>query len=156
LRFGTTQNSWSLAGRALLDYRFERTSISLGWIKYTSSGLGYYAGADTQMVRLSVSRAFGRTYNVRAYLGYSRNQRLQAATPIDYDFNNDNEGTAGIIVRRHIGRTYDLFAAYTFTDEVFDVPGGASVCTGVGCGDQEIRHRGAVGIEWHPKPSRIE
>jgi len=156
LKFGVIQNSWSLAGRALFSYRFERTSLALSWIKYTSSGLGYYAGANTQTARLSIRRPLGRAYDLTAFLGYTRNERLQSPTATDYDFGNDNEGTAGVILRRHLGRTYDLFAAYMFNDAAFDVPSGAPSCTGIGCGNTEVRHRGTVGLEWHPKPSRIE
>ena len=157
LQFGTIQNSWSLSGRALLHYQFERTSMVLGWIKYTSSGLGYYAGADTQLARLSLRRPFGRSFDLVTFFGYAHNKRLQTATAVDYAFKSDNEGTAGIILRRHFGRTYDLFAAYTFNDSEFDVSGvPAGGSTPLGSGNQELRHRGVIGVEWHPKPSRIE
>jgi hypothetical protein len=154
LKFGTIQNNWSLSGRALFHYQFERTSLGVEWSKFTSSGLGYYAGADTQMVRLSLRRPLGRTYDLVTYFGYARNKRLQSAASSTYDFNNDNEGIAGAILRRHMGRTFDLFAAYTFNDAVFDVPAGVTAVPG--SGDQELRHRGTIGLEWHPKPSRIE
>ena len=103
LQFGTAQESWSLSGRALLHYQFERTSLVVGWIKYTSSGLGYYAGADTQLARLSLRRPIRRRFDLITFLGYAHNKRLQTATGVDYGFKTDNEGTAGIILRRHFG-----------------------------------------------------
>ena len=156
LQYGTVQNSWSLSGRALLHYQFERTSLMLSWIKYTSSGFGYYAGADSQLARLSLKRSIRRRYDLTAFFGYARNQRLQTATAADFGFKTDNEGTAGIILRKHYGRTYDLFAAYTFNDSAFDVSGVPPTSSPLGTGTQERRHRGVIGLEWHPKPSRIE
>jgi hypothetical protein len=154
LKYGQPTNNWTVSGRALLSYQFQRTYLSLSWAKFLSSGLGYYAGADTQTVRLSLRRPIRRTYDLSVFLGYSRNVRLQSATAIDYNFGDDNEGTAGFILRRHIGRSYDFFASYAFNDAAFNSSAPASA--GIGSGNQEVRHRGTVGLEWHPKPSRIE
>jgi len=157
LQFGGNYPSWALSGRAILRYQFQRSSLAATWDKFTSSGFGYYAGANTQIARLTYRRSLGRTVTVIADLGYLHNQRLQSPTITDLNFNSDNEGTAAFILRKHLGRSYDLFAAYTFNEVAFDVAANATNCgTTIGCGTTAQRHRGTIGLEWHPKPSRIE
>jgi hypothetical protein len=63
-----------------------------------------------------------------------------------------DEGSAGAIFRKHLGHTYDFFAAYRFSEVAFDVP----VCFSGSCGNTSQRHVGTVGVEWHPRPTRIE
>ena len=64
-------------GRAQLRYKFARTTLMAGYEKYTSSGSGFFAGADTQRARLNVRRELGRTLDLSLDLGYSHNKRLQ-------------------------------------------------------------------------------
>jgi hypothetical protein len=157
LQYGTSSQSWTLSGRAVLRYQFEHAALAATWAKYASAGSGFYAGANTQIARLSFRRPLGRSYLLVTEAGYTHNQRLQSPSGGDYSFSSDNEGTAAFILRRHVGRTYDIFAAYTFNEVAFDVAAGASNCANTtGCGTIAQRHRGTIGVEWHPKPTRIE
>ncbi|MFZ0479414.1 MAG: hypothetical protein WAL71_09710 [Terriglobales bacterium] len=157
VRYNPGTRSWSLSGRAILTYQFEHSSMAASWEKYTSQGNGIFAGADTQQARLAYRRPLGRTFTLSADLGYARNQRLGAAI---LNVNTDNEGTAAIILRKHLGRTYDLLGAYTFNEVAFDESGEAICTSGIsnstGCGTLEQRQRITVGFEWHPKATRIE
>ena len=155
LQYGNKLTSWSLSGRAILRYQFQRSSISATWAKYETAGTGYYAGANTQIALFSYRRSLGRTFSLVTTAGYVRNQRLQSAIGSDFNFNRDNGGTATVILRKHLGRSYDFFAAYSFNEVAFDIANTAN-CATLGCGTTAQRHRGTIGLEWHPKPTRIE
>ena len=149
--------NWSLSGRAILTYQFEHSSMAASWEKYTSQGDGIFGGANTQQARLAYRRPLGRTFTLSADLGYARNQRLGFGLP---GLNTDNQGTAAIILRKHLGRTYDVLGGYTFNEVAFD-ESGASACSSsiagtIGCGTYEQRQRITIGLEWHPKATRIE
>ena len=148
---------WSANGRVQLRYRFARTSLSVAYEKYVSSGSGFFAGADTQRASFSVKRELGRTLELLADLGYSHNKSLQPFSGAGVEGNKYDEGFVGAILRKHFGRTYDVFAAYRFAEIGFDnaaplcgLPGSGS------CGNIAQRHAGTIGVEWHPTPKRIE
>ena len=154
LQQGGELKHWSVSGRVQLRYKFAHSSLVATYEKFVSSGSGFFAGADTQAARLGYKRSLGRTWDVYGDLGYSHNKKLQSlgvllgAPGSTYD-----EGSAGAIFRKHLGRTYDFFAAYRFSEVGFDVP----LCqTGLGCGRISQRHVGSIGVEWHPTPTRIE
>ncbi len=148
---------WSANGRVRLRYRLARTSLVAAYEKYTSSGSGFFAGADTQRAHFSVRRELGRTLELLADLGYSHNKSLQSLTGFGAAGNHYNEGFAGAILRKHIGRAYDVFVVYRFAEIGFDNADPFCVLGGVGaCGHTSQRHAGTVGVEWHPTPIRIE
>jgi hypothetical protein len=148
---------WSANGRVQLRYRFERTSLVLAYEKYTSTGSGFFAGADTQIARFAVRRELARTVDLLADLGYSHNKSLQPFTGFGVAGNRYDEGFAGAIVRKHLGRVYDVFVAYRFGEIGFDNADPLCGLGGVGsCGKISQRHAGTVGVEWHPTPIRIE
>jgi hypothetical protein len=149
---------WSANGRVQLRYRFERTSLALGYEKYTSAGSGFFAGTDTQAARFTVRHELSRTVELLADLGYSHNKSLQSFTGFGAAGNHYDEGFAGAILRKHFGRVYDGFVSYHFGEIGFD---NADPLCGLGggvgsCGHISQRHAGVVGVEWHPTPIRIE
>lgn len=147
----------SVSGRAHLSYRFPRTTLMLAYERYTSAGSGFYAGADTQRAHLGVKRELGRTMELSGDLGYSHNKRLQPFSVGGVAGNHYNEGFAGVILRKHFGRQYDVFAAYHFSEIGFDNADPLCGLSGSGaCGNLAQRHAGTVGVEWHPTPIRIE
>jgi len=90
-------------------------------------------------------------------MGYSNNKRLQVLTTgvgLGVNAASYNEGSAGAVFRKHLGRSFDFFAAYRFTEVAFPV----ATCTpgGGGCGTMISRNIGSIGVEWHPTPTRIE
>jgi len=145
------------SGRAMLRYKLRsHGSLFASYEKYISPGSGFFAGADTQMVRVGFTRRFQRTWELFADVGYSHNKRLQesifgATTATSYD-----EGSAGTVIRRHLGRSYDVFATYRFLDMNFNEAPGFSPGLGVGNGTVAHRHIGTIGVEWHPRPTRID
>ena len=156
-KFGLSSPQWSLSGRAILRYQFERSSLAVSWERFTSAGSGYFGGATTQMAQLAYRRSLGRTYTLNMALSYSHNDSLDtglfATSATSY-----NSGTAAVILRKHIGRTYDVFAAYSFSDVEFNTANtvDCAIPNGIGCGSTAQRHSGSIGLEWHPKATRIE
>ncbi len=152
LQQGGYLTNWSLSARVQLRYKFSHSSMVLSYEKFTSSGSGFFAGANTQAARLGYTRPLGRTWEVFADLGYSHNKKIQPANIGATGASSYDDGSAGAIFRKHFGRTYDFFAAYRFSELAFNVP---VFLSGSG-GRIAQRHVGTIGVEWHPKPTRIE
>jgi hypothetical protein len=158
LQLGGPATHISLSARAQLRYKLGRGSVVASYEKFTSAGSGFFAGADTQAARAGYTRPVGRTWEGYVDVGYSHNKKLQdltlgAAAASGYD-----DESAGLVVRKHIGRTYDFFAAYRFSRLSFNTPGNSPVCLfdPNSCGNTTLRNVGTVGLEWHPKPTRLE
>jgi len=149
---GGYSNRWSLSARVLLNYKFTHSSMSATYEKFTSTGSGFFAGANTQAARLLYTRPLGRTWDFYGDLSYSHNKKLQGVPIGGLNAASYDEGSAGAVFRKHLGRTYEFFAAYRFSEVAFNVPVTFSGSTG------RISHRnvGSIGVEWHPTPTRIE
>jgi hypothetical protein len=157
----------SVAGRASLRYKFAKAAVSLNYDRYITSGSGFFAGAQTDVGRLRVTRPLGRVWNTLADVGYARNSREQALTPGQQLLcaspstqcpgvlaNRYSYGFAGLGVHRMIGRNFRAFASYQFNYLTFD----NSFC-GVGfpaCNRISQRHLGTIGIDWTPRPMRLD
>ncbi|PYX57674.1 MAG: hypothetical protein DMG76_11095 [Acidobacteria bacterium] len=161
----------SVAGRASLRYKFPKTSLSLSFDRYITNGSGFFAGAQSDIARLSVTRSLGRVWSGFADLGYARNSREQVLTPLQQSectptVTNPNPtcpgvvantyayGFAGLGVHRMIARNFHAFASYQFNYLTFD----KSFC-GIGlpgCNRVSQRHVGTIGIDWTPRPIRID
>ncbi|MFZ0799394.1 MAG: hypothetical protein WCA13_14460 [Terriglobales bacterium] len=162
LEEGGSYKHWTASARVLLRYKIGHASIIATYEKFTSAGSGFLAGADTQAARLGYKRPLGRTWEFYGDAGFSNNKRIQtlqtlqnagvgALNAISY-----NEGSAGAIFRKHLGRSYDFFAAYQFNEVDFNTPGDVTVGLPGSSGRIGLRHEGMVGVEWHPTPTRIE
>jgi hypothetical protein len=142
---------WSPSARVLLNYKFAHSSMGASYEKYTSSGSGFFTGADTQAARLLYTRPLGRTWKFYGDLAYSHDKKLQDSS-YGVQAGSYNEGSVAAILRKHIGRTYDFFTAYRFSEVAFD----SAVTIGTNTGRIANRNVGSIGIEWHPTPTRIE
>ncbi len=120
--------------------------------KFTSAGSGFYAGADVQSARLGYTRPVGRTWEFYGDLGYTHNAKLQGTPNLGINAGSYDDGYLSAIMRKHLGRTYEFFAAYRFGEEAFS----QTVCLSNSCGKISQRQVGAIGVEWHPRPTRIE
>ena len=155
LEEGGYLSHWSISGRMQLRYKVGHTSLVATYEKFTSAGSGFFAGADTQATRLGLKRPLGRTWDFYADLSYSHNRKLQF-TAVEVNASSYNEGSAGAVFRKHLGRAYDFFAAYRFSEVAFNTPGGVPVDLRGSTGRVSQRHVGTIGVEWHPRPTRIE
>jgi hypothetical protein len=157
LEQGGSFKNWSISARAQLRYKFAHSSMNVSYEKLTSPGSGFFAGASTQDARLGYTRPLGRTWDFYGNLGYSHSKKLQDVTigglsnASSYD-----EGSVMAVLRKHLGRTYEFFTAYRFSEVGFNAPGNAQTCIANSCGRTSQRQSGTIGVEWHPTPTRIE
>ena len=151
VKYGISNTSVSLAARAILHYRFEHTSLTAAYEKFTSPGSGFFAGADTQRAQFTVGRPIGRTYDFAFESAFSYNKRLQ---PIGnaVGASSYKDGSVGAVLRKHLGRTYDAIAAYHWAVVDFNIPVTLSGSTG----SVNRRQVVTVALEWHPRAIRIE
>jgi hypothetical protein len=152
LEEGGYYNYWSLSARVQLRYKLRHASMFASYEKYTSSGSGLFAGANTQVAMLAYSRPLGRTWQFYGDLSYSHSTRVQNVPVGGVNAGSYNNGSAGALLRKHLGRSFDFFTSYRFSELAFNVP------VSIGGSSGRISHDqvGAVGVEWHPRPTRIE
>jgi hypothetical protein len=155
------------AGQARLRYRFSRSSLELLYERFVTGGSGIFAGAQTDLAHLDIQRPLSRVWNLTLDTGYGRNSRLQPlsnqqltscgatgqpACP-GIDANTYIYGFAGAALHRQFGHNWHAFASYQFNELSFDHSycGGLEVCDRI-----SHRHIGTVGLDWTPRPIRID
>ena len=162
-----------VAGQFRLRYKFPKTTLSASYQRFETSGSGLFAGAQTDLARLSAERPLSRVWSVAADLGYSRNSRSQSLTlqqlgtcvepgqsnttnlPIcpGVNANTYSYGFAGMAVHRAFGHDFHGFASYQFNELWFDNSycGGLPVCNRI-----SNRNVFTFGLDWTPRPIRID
>lgn len=140
------------AGQASLRYRFSKTNLALSYERFTTSGSGIFPGATSDIGRVRVNRPLTRVWSAFADGGYAHNSRLQpgggtTALTYSYDF-------FGLGAHRQLGRDFRLFGSYEFNYLTFD----QSFCSvpGAPCNRISRRHVVTIGLDWTPRPIRID
>lgn len=151
----TNTTDLSAAGRASLIYRFPKTSVSLTVEHYTTNGSGFFAGAQSSIARLSATRPLSRVWFTTLDAGYAKSKRLQLpvegipGSSFDYGF-------AGAAVHRMLGHHFHIYASYMFNEIEFD----SSFCQGGlnpgPCSRIGQRQLGTIGLDWTPRPIRLD
>ncbi len=157
LEVGGNYSHWSVSARVQLRYKLGHASMIASYEKFTSAGSGFFLGANTQAARFGYTRPLGRTWEFYGDLAYSYNAELQLPEPAigAIGATSYNEGSGGAVLRKHLGRTYDFLAAYRFGELAFNNQTSFGGLAGPP-GRIAQRQVGAVGVEWHPTPTRIE
>lgn len=147
-----------LTGSAQVSVRYrtsERTSWSLSYLRYVSSGSGFFGGAKTDTARLSVSHALGRHWNVLLDSGYAHNSALLSLTSTAAggatSYNNWYFGGAA---HRKLGRHFAVFGSYQYN--AFAFSSGSCSITGTNCGASYGRNILLIGLNWTPQPIRLD
>ena len=170
----TSQTRIGAVGEARLRYRFPKAKLSFSYEHWLTSGSGVFAGADTDLARLSASRPLNRIWTVNADLGFSRNSRLQSLTAAQQSTcnlpgqSNPNptfptcpgvsaniydSGFAGLAVGRHFGRSLHGYLSSQFNEIWFD----HSYCGGLPqCNRISNREVITIGLDWTPRPIRLD
>jgi hypothetical protein len=140
--------------RGMLRYRFPRTTIGIYFDRYDSSGSGYFAGAVSNVARFSISRPITRLWSVTADIGYAYSSALQPNLngPLPASTTSFQYVYAGVAAHRPLGRHFALFFSYQYNDLWFN---GSSCNTGGVCGSVP-RNVAAVGLDWNPRPIRLD
>ena len=144
-----------VAGRAQVRYRFTKTMLELSYNRFETSGSGIFAGSQSDIARLGATRPISRVWSGFADLGFARNSRLQPVFGGGVDANTYTYGFAGVGVHRRIGREWNVFGSYQFNELSFD----SSFCTAQGfttCNRISQRHVITLGLDWTPRPIRID
>ena len=142
----------SASARVSLRYKFPRTSLSLNYTRLDSAGSGFFAGAESDVVRLTLTRPFGRRWEGSTDAGFSHNKRLQIQT-VGVNANSYNDVYAGARLNRILTRTINGFLFYQFNDLNFS----SNVCGPGGiCNHLATRNVIGLGLSWQPHPIRID
>lgn len=160
-----------VAAQARLRYRFSRSSLDLRYERFVTSGGGLFAGAQTDMVRFGVEHPLSRVWALSADMGFTHNNRLQPLTQQQLiacltgvaqgsqnacpasNATTYIDGFAGAALHRHFGREFHGYLSYQFSDLAFD----QSFClSGTACDRISNRHVVTFGLDWTPRPIRID
>jgi hypothetical protein len=142
------------AGRIMLRYRFPRTTVSLSFQRYITSGSGIFAGAQTTTAHLGVDHTLSRVWSLFSDFGVAKNSQIQVtgstgpATSFVY-------GYAGGGLHRQFGRSLRGFVSYQFNDFSFNT-GCQATLTTTACPTLSQRHVGSIGLDWTPRPIRLD
>lgn len=160
------------AGRMQLRYQFARTSLDLSYQRFETAGSGFFAGAETDLALLSIQHNLTRVWSLNTDFGYSRNSRVlllssdQLAACYSGLGTNENNlpacpanansyiyGFAGVALHRSFGHNFHGFVSYQFNELSFDNSycAGQPVCNRIG-----NRSVGTIGLDWIPRPIRID
>jgi hypothetical protein len=141
-----------VAGRMRLRYQFPKTSLNLTYERFETSGSGLFAGAETDVGQLRAERPLSRVWSSFADLGYTRNSRAQPSAE-GVSANIYSLAFAGVGLHRAIGRNFHAFVSYQIDELWFD----KSLCgTANSCNRISDRSIGTVGLDWTPRPIRID
>jgi hypothetical protein len=141
------------SGQASLHYRFPRTNFTLTYDHFTTAGSGLVAGATSDVARLDISRNLGRKWVMTSNVGFTHNTRVAgtAVSPLLGNTKTFDYLYAGGSITRKLTRTLDAVFSYQFNDLLL----GTGGCGGTSsCSSQ--RHMGLIGLDWHPRPIRLD
>lgn len=147
-----TANHIGAAGRISLRYRFPKTSFVLSFQRYESSGSGIFAGSQADIAHLDVRRPLNRVWEIFSDFAYAKNQRLQLAGSA-VDASSFTSGYGGVGLHRQISRSLRGFVSYQFN--VLSFNNGCPVGPGA-CSNLSERQVGSVGVDWSPRPIRLD
>jgi len=154
--FAEAANHIGAAGRVSLRYRFPKTSFALSYQRYDTNGSGIFAGSESNIVQLDVQRPLSRVWNIFSDFGYSKNDELQLAGSA-VNATSYTEFYAGVGLHRQFGRSLRGFVSYQFNDLFFNTPCPVSVSTSTaGCSNTSHRQVGSIGLDWTPRPIRLD
>lgn len=144
-------------GNATLEYIVSnQTHVSVMYQHYVSNGSGLFAGATTNAFRSQVSHIFGRRWTGSFGGGYSYNSSLNnASSAVGINTVAYKYWYADASLRRQLTPHFDAFVSYQFNAL------GANGCTTTGsntqvCGHEINRNTGSIGIDWRPRPIRLD
>jgi len=160
-----------VAAQARLRYQFPKVSLGLTYERATTAGSGIFTGAQSDIVRFTASRPLSRVWNATFDIGYSHNVRIQPLTQAQViactsstqnpqsacpanDATSYNDGFVGGSLHRQLGRTFHFFISYQVDELAFD----RSFCgpTGTSCNRITNRQVATFGLDWTPRPIRLD
>jgi hypothetical protein len=150
--FPEAANHIGAAGRVSLRYRFPKTSLSLSYQRYDTSGSGIFAGSESNIATLDVQRPLSRVWNIFSDFGYSKNHQLQLAGSA-VNAGSYTQAYGGVGLHRQFGRSLRGFVSYQFNDLFFNA---CPFSTTSGCSNTSHRQVGSIGLDWTHRPIRLD
>jgi hypothetical protein len=158
-----------VAAQGRLRYKFPKASLDLEFQRFENSGSGLLAGAQSNIVNLGVSRPLSRVWSSFVDVGFSTNslvqplseqQLIQCGTPQTSqttcpanDASSYNYAFVGGGLHRALGRDFHAYISYQFNELAFD----NSFCNaGSACNRISNRNVATFGLDWTPRPIRID
>jgi hypothetical protein len=150
-------NHIGLAGSISLRYRFPKTTVVLGYRRFNTSGNGVFAGSRSDIVHGDVRRKLSRVWDLFADFGYSKNSRLQIGGST-VNANQFTDGFGGAGLHRQFGRSLRGFISYQYNYLTFDTscPVPSTSTAPQVCSNHSQRHVGSIGLDWTPRPIRLD
>jgi hypothetical protein len=151
-------NHIGAAGRLSIRYRFPKTAVALSYQRYDTSGSGIFAGSLSNIALFDIRRPLSRVWEIFADLGYSKNERLQIPGSA-VNASSFASSYGGVGLHRQFGRSLRGFVSYQFNDLTLDgscplVANSAS--STVSCSNMSQRQVGSIGLDWTPRPIRLD
>jgi hypothetical protein len=145
------------AGRVGLNYRrSSRTNMALSYFHYVTAGSGFFPGATSDVVRYTLNHQLTRRWSTNLDSGFSRSNRILHPTLGNSAAGNSHTYDywyAGGGVRRQLSRQFQGFASYQYNRLLF----GSGFCSaGTHCAAGYGRHLGMIGLDWTPRPIRLD
>ena len=152
----TTRNITGNASATLNYTVSSRTSAQVLYQRFISPGSGFLPGANTNAVRASVSHVFKQRWTGVGDAGYSFNSALHnASSTTGVNARAYQYWYLGGSLRRQLSPHFDVFASYQFNDFGAHACQATTVNTSV-CGHRATRQTGMIGIDWRPRPIRLD
>jgi len=154
--FPQKANHIGAAGRIALRYRFPRTALSVSYQRYNTSGSGVFAGSRSDIAQLDANRPLSRIWEMFGDLGYSKSSQLQVGGST-VNAGSFSYGYAGVGLHRQFGRSLRGFVSYQFNEFGFNTACPLSDSSSTGpCSHISQRHVGSIGLDWTPRPIRLD
>jgi len=156
-----------VAAQGRLRYRFPKTSLDLSFERFETSGSGLFAGAESNIAKMTAERSLSRVWSGLADIGFARVSRIQPLSLAQeatcggagqgpcpgINANSYTYGFIGAGLHRAFGRNFHGFLSYQFNELEFD----HSYCGGVPeCSRLSNRQVVTIGLDWTPRPIRID
>jgi hypothetical protein len=144
-------------GSVTLGYNVSaRTSVHLDYQHFLTPGSGFYAGANTDALRVSVSHLLSRNLTFLTDNGWTYNTPLQSrSTNNGINASSYQYWYLSASLRRMVGQHLGVFATYQFYRFLAGSCSSSSASLAV-CGNTYDRHVGVIGLSWHPRPIRLD
>lgn len=138
-----------------MNYRVSaRTGLQLNYSHGVNPGSGVFSGAETDSVRFSLNHSLTRRWTAMTDVGYSRSSRVLAgSSSLTGGAQNYKYWYSGGSLRYQIAKEWGAFASYQYDDFLF---GSGFQCTGPSCRPGYSRHVGLIGLDWTPRPIRLD
>src|SRR5580704_11050243 len=138
--------SWALD--STLNYKWDRTTLSLSYDRLVTGGSGVLVGAQTGQVQATLERTMGPRWRLSASVGYASNGSLIPKTASS-DFQHYNSWYAAVRVNHEMWRPgTDLFVSYGVGLQATNAAG----CTSPNCSTNFISHQISVDFNFGLRP----